>query len=107
MTKTEELEALKLEYARLCEENMRLKERVKAAEIRAPIPSKRRPDPRSKTVLCIDPDTGEILREFPSLSAAANSFENISSAYQLISKACQGRAKSAYGWHWKFKSDQP
>lgn len=58
-----------------------------------------------KAVYKISKDTGEIIEEFPSLSAAYKSLGLDGDECSSISNACNGKSKSAYGFIWAHKDE--
>lgn len=56
---------------------------------------------QSKPVLQIDRETGEIIREFPSIAEAARQINYPKST--LISTCCRNVRPSAYGYFWRYK----
>lgn len=56
---------------------------------------------QSKPVLQIDRETGEIIREFPSIAEAARQINYPKST--LISTCCRNVRPSAYGYIWRYK----
>lgn len=57
---------------------------------------------RSKAVLQIDPNTMEILREWPSTAECGRNGFNSS----LVSACCLGKIKTHYGYIWKYKKGE-
>ncbi len=55
-----------------------------------------------RAVLQIDIKTGQIIKEYPSLAAAARA---IHSSTTWIAKACRGERESLHGFAWKFRED--
>ncbi len=58
-------------------------------------------DPRKKSVLQFDLNTGELLNEYESVAEAGRQTGNIGT---VIGFACKGEQKQAYGYHWEFKN---
>ena len=56
---------------------------------------------RRKSIYMCDLNTGEILKEFPSIISAAKNFGAVNGS--TISKVLRGITKSAYGYFWKYK----
>lgn len=54
-----------------------------------------------RKVKCLDKETGELIREFNSLSDASKSV-GLASARNSITLACQGYQKTAYGYKWEY-----
>ena len=63
---------------------------------------KRIGEANSKTVLQLDKQTGEVIREFPSTREVERQY---GFANTHISACCLGKLKSAYGFRWKFATD--
>lgn len=56
----------------------------------------------SKTVLMIDKNTNEILREFNSTTEAELS---LNAKGHHVSCCCNSKRKTAYGYKWKYKEE--
>lgn len=54
-----------------------------------------------RKVRCRDIETGEVVQEFYSVSAAAKAIGNMS-ARSAITLSCQGYQGSAYGYYWEY-----
>lgn len=55
---------------------------------------------KSKPVLQIDKNTNEVIAEFPSIKEVER---QLGYFHSNISKCCNGKIKSAYGYKWSFK----
>lgn len=60
--------------------------------------------PKALIVQQLDKITGDVLREFPSISSAAREMHRNS---ESIRNVCYGKRKSSAGYGWKFKIDSP
>lgn len=63
----------------------------------------RKTNRQKKPILQLDIDTGEIIKEYPSIADAARAFGKTSNV--MFSRCLNGTAKSAYGFFWKYKED--
>lgn len=59
---------------------------------------------QAKPICCMNILDGEIIKEFPSIRAAARWLGNINFA-QNIGACCKHRQKTAYGYIWKYKTE--
>jgi len=57
---------------------------------------------KNKPVEKLDKDTGECLQIFPGMRDAAESLGLDRKNFKLISKCCNGNAKLAYGYKWRY-----
>lgn len=56
---------------------------------------------KPRKVKCYDKHTGELVAEYPSVSAASRSTGNAYSR-AAITYCCQGLQKTAYGYKWEY-----
>ena len=57
---------------------------------------------RPKTILQLDKDTLEIIREIPPKTSY---FEDMGYVRGYVTAACRNQKKNAYGYKWAFKND--
>lgn len=55
-----------------------------------------------KKVAMIDKITGEVLKEFDTVSDAANYLKMPTTSRSNIGRVCNGKRKTAYGYKWKW-----
>lgn len=64
---------------------------------------KPRPGKKPRPVRCLDKETGELIKEYPSVSHAARSFPNNSANARVhITDCCSGKQMTAMGYRWEY-----
>lgn len=58
---------------------------------------------KPRPVRCLDKETGELIKEYPSVSHAARSFPNNSANARVhITDCCSGKQMTAMGYRWEY-----